>query len=96
MNGEASIVPKTKESLVESIRVLRVAFTSARNNRTRTALQIRDLIVSAPDELRAVLGALTTPERVARCARFQRTGDMATRSLPPSSPLPASPGATRR
>ncbi len=67
---------KTKASLVESIRVLRVAFTSARNSRTRVALQIRDLIVTAPDELRAVLGPLSTPERVARCGRFHCAGDV--------------------
>jgi len=41
------------------------------------ALQIRDLIVTAPDELRDVLGPLSTAERVDRCARFQVTGDVA-------------------
>ncbi|MHB1503181.1 MAG: IS110 family transposase, partial [Acidimicrobiales bacterium] len=37
LNGEATVVPKTHGSLVESIRVLRVAFTSARSSRTRVA-----------------------------------------------------------
>ena len=77
LNGEATIVPKAGESLVESIRVLRVAFTSARNSRTRVALQIRDLIVTAPDQLRSVLGPLSTKKRVARCARFRVCGDLA-------------------
>ncbi|MHB1718847.1 MAG: IS110 family transposase, partial [Acidimicrobiales bacterium] len=77
LNGEATVVPKTHGSLVESIRVLRVAFTSARDSRTRVALQIRDLIVTAPDVLRDVLGPLSTAERVARCVRFQVTGDVA-------------------
>ncbi len=76
LNGEAKVVPKTQGSLVESIRVLRVAFTSARNSRTRVALQIRDLVVTAPEVLRGVLGTLTTAQRVARCARFQCTSDM--------------------
>ena len=49
LNGEAKVVPKAQGSLVESIRVLRVAFTSARGVHTRVALQIRDLIVTAPD-----------------------------------------------
>ncbi len=77
LNGEATVVPKTQASVVESIRVLRVAFTSARDSRTRVALQIRDLIVTAPDVLRAILGPLSTAERVARAARFQVTGDVA-------------------
>jgi transposase len=77
LNGEATTVPKSGESLVESIRVLRVAFTSARNSRTRVALQIRDLIVTAPDQLRGVLGPLSTNERVVRCARFRVHGDLA-------------------
>jgi len=77
LNGEATVVPKAQGSVVESIRVLRVAFTSARDSRTRVALQIRDLIVTAPDQLRTVLGPLSTAERVARAARFQMAGDIA-------------------
>jgi transposase len=77
LNGEATTVPKAGQSLVESIRVLRVAFTSARNSRTRVILQIRDLIVTAPDQLRSVLGPLSTKDRVARCARFRVGGDLA-------------------
>jgi transposase len=71
LNGEATVVPKTHDSIVESIRALRVAFTSARNSRTRVALQIRDLIVTAPARLRADLEPLSTAQRVTRCARFR-------------------------
>lgn len=74
LNGEATVIPKTHDSIVESIRALRVAFTSARNSRTRVALQIRDLIVTAPAPLRAEIEPLSTALRVARCARF-RPGD---------------------
>jgi transposase/DNA-binding XRE family transcriptional regulator len=77
LNGEATVCPKTQGGIVESIRALRVAFTSARNSRTRVALQIRDLILTAPDQLREALGALKTAERVARCARFRTGGDLA-------------------
>jgi transposase len=76
LNGEASVVPKAKDNLAESIRVLRVAFTSARNSRTRVANQIRDLITTAPDQLRGTLESLATTDRVDRCARF-RPGDPA-------------------
>ncbi len=74
LNGEASVAPKDHDGLVESIRVLRVAFCSARQARTQAALQIRDLIVTAPEALRAVLGPLSTGERVARVARFRPGG----------------------
>jgi transposase len=74
LNGEATVDPKAQGGLVESIRVLRVAFTSARDSRTRVALQIRDLIITAPDPLRATLGSLDTAARVARCARFRIGG----------------------
>ena len=77
LNGEATVCPKTQGGIVESIRALRVAFTSARNSRTRVALQIRDLILTAPDQLREDLGALNTKARVARCARFRISGDPA-------------------
>jgi transposase len=76
LNGEATVVPKSHDSIVESIRALRVAFTSARNSRTRVALQIRDLIVTAPAQLRADIEPLTTGQRVTRCARY-RPGDPA-------------------
>ncbi len=69
LNGEATVVPKDHDDSIESIRVLRVAFCSARNTRTRLALQIRDLIVTAPSELRESL-PLRTKDRVARCAGF--------------------------
>lgn len=87
LNGEAAVVPKAQVSIVESIRVHRVAFVSARSHRTQVALQIRDLIVTSPDELRAVLGPLTTEERVARCARFRLLGDLADPSVGVKSAL---------
>ena len=54
------MTPKSHDGIVESIWALRVAFTSARNSRTRVANQIRDLIITAPDQLREVLGPLSS------------------------------------
>jgi transposase len=76
LNGEATGAPKAQDGVVESIRSLRVAFTSARDARTRVALQVRDLLVNAPHALRAEIEPLSTEQRVARCARF-RPGDPA-------------------
>jgi transposase len=87
LNGEASVIPKDRSHQVESIRVLRVAFCSARDAKTRVALQIRDLIVTAPVELRESLSPLPTAKRVDRCARF-RPGN-------PSEPIEATRLALR-
>ena len=70
LNGEATVVPKDHDDVVESIRVLRVAFCSARDTRTRLALQTRDLIVTAPAALRESMPAKTA-DRVAHCAKFR-------------------------
>jgi transposase len=76
LNGEATVVAKSQEAVVESIRVLRIVFTSARRDRSRVILQVRDLIVTAPEQLRAALASLPTAERMARCARFRITGPL--------------------
>jgi transposase len=77
LNGEATTVPKAADGIVEAIRALRMVFCSTRNTRTRIANQIRDLLVTAPDQLREVLEPLDTDDRVARAARFRCTGDPA-------------------
>jgi transposase len=71
LNGEAASIPKSTNGIVESIRALRIAFTSMRDTRTRLANQIRDLIVTAPEQLRTALEPLDTAARVERCARFR-------------------------
>lgn len=76
LNGDASGTPKSGGGPVESVRVLRLARRSAVKARTQAANQIRDLVVTAPDRLRAQLRALDTDKRVAVCVRF-RTGDVA-------------------
>lgn len=69
LSGEATVAPKTRTGVVESIRVLRVARSSALKARTQVANQIRDLVLTAPEHLRAQLRDLSTRQRVARCAR---------------------------
>ena len=70
LNGEATIVPKDHDDIVESILVLRVAFCSARETRTRLALQIWDLIITAPAMLRELMPARTA-DRAAHRAKFR-------------------------
>jgi transposase len=71
LSGDAVGQPKSGNGQVEAIRVLRLARRSAIKARTQAANQIRDLIVTAPDQLRCRLRALSTDKRVAACARFR-------------------------
>ena len=71
LNGQATAAPKARDGLVESIRVLRIAFCSARSSRVKIGLQIRDLVLTAPDGLRAVMEPLETAQRVEKAARFR-------------------------
>lgn len=87
LSGDADVTPKTGDGQVEGLRALRIARRSARKARTQAALQIRDLILTAPDTLRAQLEPLAAPGRAERCARF-RCGD-------PSDPIQAIKRALR-
>jgi transposase len=71
LSGDASGVPKSGDGQVEAIRVLRLARRSAIKARTQAANQIRALIITAPDQLRCRLWALSTDARVEACARFR-------------------------
>ncbi len=77
LSGEARSKPKSQDGIVESIRALRIAFTSARKSRIGVIHQIGDLIVSAPGELRSALETLSRSELISRCARFRAGGDPA-------------------
>jgi transposase len=52
LSGRALGTPKTRNGPVEAIRVLMVARRSARESRTKALNQIRQLVYTAPDELR--------------------------------------------
>ncbi len=75
LNGEASGTPKSGDGAAESIRALRVARRGAVKARTQAGNQLRDLIVTAPEQVRDTLAGLTTAQRVALAARF-RPGDL--------------------
>lgn len=69
--GDATATPKTGDGPVEALRALRVARRSALKARTQAANQIRDLVVTSPEQLRAQLRHLRTAGRVEVCARFR-------------------------
>jgi len=73
LSGQATAEPKARDGIVESIRVLRNARASAVKARTQAILHLKNLIVTAPDDLREALGELTNRQLVARCARMHRS-----------------------
>jgi transposase len=71
LSGEASGQPKGGTGVVEMIRALRVARRSARKARVQAVNQIRDLIITAPDELRSTLRDLTLKQVTDRAVRWR-------------------------
>jgi transposase len=70
--GKAKAVPKQTDGIVESIRLLRTARQSAVKSRSAAIVQLRDLIITAPQELRDQLTRRRTLRGKATvCARFR-------------------------
>lgn len=61
--------PKQRDGRIEALRVLRVARRSAVSQRAEAQRQMKTLIVTAPDDLRAQLRTLTDRQLVTVCAR---------------------------
>ncbi len=72
--GDATGLAKTRDGAVESLRVVRVARNSARKAKAQAFNQMRSLISTAPDDLRAELRHMTGRQLVARCSKFRHTG----------------------
>ena len=71
LSGEATATPKTHDGPVECLRVLEVVQRSANKARTQALNQLRNLISTAPEELRSRLRQLKTDELVGTCAAFR-------------------------
>lgn len=67
----ATATPKTGNGVVEMLRVIRAARTSAVKSRTAVINQIKSLLVTATPELRDTLTSSSTPTLIARCAALQ-------------------------
>jgi len=70
--GKATTVPKQTDGIVESIRLLRVARSSAVKARTATMVQLSELIVTAPQQLREQLAQRKTIRGKAALCRHLR------------------------
>ena len=72
LTGEGIAVPKRTDGIVESIRMLHIARQGAVKARTAAQLQARDLITTAPQQLREqILVRKTLNARLAICRRFR-------------------------
>ena len=70
-SGDAMGDAKTRNGSVEAIRVLRVARTSARKDRARALNQMRSIVSTAPDHIRADLRGLTGFQLLKRCSALR-------------------------
>ncbi len=71
LSGEATCTPKAKTGAIGAIRALRVARRGAVEASTQASNQLRDLILTAPEALRARMDALAKPERIEVAARIR-------------------------
>jgi transposase len=67
LSGEASGQAKSRDGWVEALRVLLVAKRSARTARVKALTQMRQVVYSAPEELRAKLRGLPISAFVPKC-----------------------------
>jgi transposase len=72
--GDATGFAKTRDGNVEAMRVLRVARSSARRSRTQAINQMRSLVSTAPEELRAELRDLSIYKVLTLASAYRHTG----------------------
>ena len=96
--GKARAIPKQTNGIVESIRLLRVARHSAVKSRSAAIVQLRDLSVTAPQELRDQLSCRRTLRGKATLCRRRgpRSASFAGPARRRSSRCGPSPGASTR
>jgi transposase len=70
INGDATGSPKTHDGAVDALRALKIVHRSAIKSRTQALNQIRDLVTTAPDELRVELRDLKRRALLTTCAAF--------------------------
>ena len=75
LSGEATATPKTHDGPVEALRALKSLQRSANKARTQALNQLRAVLVTAPEDLRARLRDLPRGELLATCAAFRIRAD---------------------
>jgi transposase len=75
ITGEAAAIPKSHDGPVEALRALKVVYRGASKARTVTLNQLHDLLVTAPEDLRARLRDFSRADLLATCAAFRIRSD---------------------
>jgi transposase len=89
LSGRATGIPKSRDGVVEAVRVLRIARRSAVKARTQAMNQIRGLLVSAPAMLREQVAGLERAALIRTLVRLRPGDDL-------SRPLAATRASLRR
>ncbi len=71
MSGEATSTPKSHDGPVEALRALKVLQRSGTKSRTQAINQLKMLLVTAPDSLRAQLRDLKIKDLLETCTAFR-------------------------
>lgn len=69
--NDATTVPKDTTGVVEAIRILHLTRRSAVKAKTQAGNQIKDVVLTAPDPIRAMLRGKTTTQRARLCAMWR-------------------------
>lgn len=77
LEGRTKAIPKAKDGPVECLRILRSGRASAIKARTAAINQIKALLVSAPDKIRAKYRALATTALITALHRARPSGHLA-------------------
>jgi transposase len=77
LDGRTTSIPKAKDGPVECLRILRAGRASALKARTAAINQIKGLLVSAPDKLRAKYRAMATSALIPALQRTRPSGHTA-------------------
>ncbi len=73
--GDATAIPKAQSGVVEAMRAVSLARRSAVKAKTQAINQLRALLVTAPESIRATLWKAKPEQCVACCARLQSLGN---------------------
>jgi len=71
LSGEASALPKVTTGVIESIRLLRIARESAVKARSVAHVQLQDVLITAPSELRKSINAKSGRDKSSQCAKLR-------------------------
>lgn len=75
LSGRANGTPKTRDGIIEAIRVLQVVYRSAVKDRTAAINQFHAIVVSAPAQIREMMQQMPLKQRLQRARRWRDRND---------------------